>query len=141
MLFFGIVIRSRGFARRRLARLATADLLPEGNTRLGHGADRRVAGGTGCPLGRETHLRHRVRLPAAVRLSSPILSSAQQRRCIVAFLFTAQTLAPAAIVSALLLTSIAMAAASTVCGALLVETVNATELAPLSLTNNGCGSM
>ena len=40
---------------------------------------------------------------------------------IVAFLFTAQTLAPAAIVSALLLTSIALAAASTVCGALLVE--------------------
>jgi len=52
------------------------------------------------------------------RRSYLLLSSAA---AIVAFLFTAQTLAPAAIVSALLLTSIAMAAASTVCGALLVE--------------------
>ncbi len=40
---------------------------------------------------------------------------------VVAFLWTTQVLAPAAIVFALLLTAIAMAASSTVCGALLVE--------------------
>jgi MFS family permease len=40
---------------------------------------------------------------------------------VAAFLWTAQVLAPAAIVLALLLTAIAMAASSTVCGALLVE--------------------
>jgi predicted MFS family arabinose efflux permease len=40
---------------------------------------------------------------------------------VVAFLWTTQVVAPAAIVSALLLTSIAMALSSTVCGALLVE--------------------
>jgi len=40
---------------------------------------------------------------------------------IVAFLWTTQALTPAAIVLALLLTAIAMAASSTVCGALLVE--------------------
>ncbi|HET7883259.1 MAG TPA: MFS transporter [Acetobacteraceae bacterium] len=52
------------------------------------------------------------------RRSYLLLSSAA---AVVAFLFTTQTVAPAAIVSALLLTSIAMAVASTVCGALLVE--------------------
>ena len=40
---------------------------------------------------------------------------------VAAFLWTTQVLAPAAIVLALLLTAIAMATASTVCGALLVE--------------------
>jgi MFS family permease len=40
---------------------------------------------------------------------------------IAAFLWTTQVLAPTSIVSALLLTAIAMAASSTVCGALLVE--------------------
>jgi MFS family permease len=40
---------------------------------------------------------------------------------IIAFLWTTQVLAPTAIVSALLLTAIAMAISSTVCGALLVE--------------------
>ena len=40
---------------------------------------------------------------------------------VAAFLWTTQVLAPAAIVFALLLTAIAMAASSTVCGALLVE--------------------
>ncbi len=40
---------------------------------------------------------------------------------VAAFLWTTQVLAPAAIVFALLLTSVAMAASSTVCGALLVE--------------------
>src|SRR5438874_1703038 len=40
---------------------------------------------------------------------------------VAAFLWTTQALAPAPIVSALLLTAIAMAASSTICGALLVE--------------------
>jgi predicted MFS family arabinose efflux permease len=40
---------------------------------------------------------------------------------VVAFLWTSQVLAPTAIVLALLVTSVAMAASSTVCGALLVE--------------------
>ena len=52
------------------------------------------------------------------RRSYLLLSNAA---AVLAFLWTTQVLAPAAIVSALLLTAIAMAISSTVCGALLVE--------------------
>ena len=60
---------------------------------------------------------------------------------VAAFLWTTQVLAPPPIVLALLLTSIAMAAASTVCGALLVENGQRHQApAPRSSTSSGCGS-
>ena len=60
---------------------------------------------------------------------------------VAAFLWTTQVLTPAAIVFALLLTAIAMAVSSTVCGALLVENgqKHQRERQPSS-TSSGCGS-
>ncbi len=61
-------------------RLAAIDALPEADPGLGYGADRCLAGGARCTVGRQADLRHHFRFPAAVRLSPPFLPAGGECR-------------------------------------------------------------